>query len=172
MPQFDVRFFPSEVFWTLFSFALLFALLRWLVLPRLNAILEQRAGAIEEDLDRARQQREAAEALRADYQERLDAVGEDAKRMFKEGEEKLRREHRQMMDEWNADMRRREMAFREETEAARLRAIREVRADAAELVAGAVEKLLHEHMDEHEAEQALNEAIAELALKDERGLRH
>jgi len=162
MPQFDVSFFPSEIFWTLVSFALLFGLLKWLVLPHLTAILEQRTRVIEEEIEQARRQREEAEGLRVDYQRQLDAASEDARRLFEESEARVRRKHREMMDEWKLDMKRREAAFHEEAEASRQRAIRAIRADAAEMVVDATEKLLHEHMGKHEAEQALNEAIAEL----------
>lgn len=162
MPQFDTAFFASEIFWTLVSFALLFGLLKFLVLPRLTAIFDARSCAIEAEIERARQAREEAEQLRADYQRQMDAASEDVHRMFEEGEERVRRKHRQLMEEWKADMKRREEAFREESEIARLRAIREVRAEAAELVTDAAEKLLHEHMGKREAEQALQEAIEEL----------
>jgi len=162
MPQFDVQFFPSEIFWTLVSFLLLFALLKRLVLPRLAAILNARASAIEDEIEQARLRREEAEKLKQDYQKQLDAAAEDAQRLFRESEARVRKQHRQMMDEWKADMKRREEAFREETGIARLRAIREVRAEAAELVADATERLLHQHMGKQEAEQALGEAIADL----------
>lgn len=162
MPQFDTTYFASEIFWTLVSFALLFVLLKWLVLPRLTAVIDKRTRIIEDELNQARRQREEAEALRADYRKQLDAAAEDAQRLFQESEARVRRQHRRMMDEWKADMKRREAAFREEAEIARLRAIREIRSEAAELVSEAAGKLLQEHLGQHEAERALQEAIHEL----------
>jgi len=172
MPQFDVSFFPSEIFWTLVSFALLFGLLKWLVLPRMTAILDQRTRVIEAEIEQAKRQREEAENLRLDYQKQLDAASGDVHRMFVESEARVRRKHQQMMDEWKIDMKRRQTAFHEEAEATRQRALREIRAEAAEMVVDATEKLLHSHMDEHEAEQALNEAIAELEQAENPKLRH
>jgi F-type H+-transporting ATPase subunit b len=172
MPQFEVRFFPSEIFWTVVSFVLLFALLKWLVMPRLTMILERRTRAIEAELEKAKQQREEAEKLRGDYQRQLDDAADDARRMFDESEARVREQHRKMMDEWKSDMKRREEAFREETELARQRALREIRAEAAEMVVGATEKLLHGHMDDAEAKQALNDAIADLDKKNPKSRKH
>lgn len=172
MPQFEVKFFPSEIFWTVISFLLLFALLKWLVMPRLTAILEKRTRAIETELEKAKQQREEAEKLRVDYQRQLDDAADDARRMFDESEARVREQHRKMMDEWKADMKRREEAFHEETELARLRALRDIRAEAAEMVVGATEKLLQEHMDDAEATRALDDAIAELGEKKGKPRRH
>ncbi len=159
MSQLESTFFPSEIFWTLISFVLLFVLLKWLVMPHLSATLERRTRAIEEELDKAKEQREEAEKIREDYQRQLDDAADEAHRMFAESEARVREQHKRMMDEWKADMRRREEAFHEETELARQRAIREIRAEAADMVVGATEKLLHEHMDEDEARQALDDAI-------------
>jgi len=162
MPQFELSFFPSEIFWTLVSFALLFVLLRWLVLPRLTAILNARTSLIEEEIEQAKRQYLEAEQLRLDYQKQLDAASEDARRMFDESEARVRQRHKQLMDEWKVDMKRREAAFREESEMTRQRALREIRAEAADMVVDATEKLIHEHVDAQEAEAMLNEAIAEL----------
>lgn len=172
MPQFEVSFFPSEIFWTVVSFVLLFALLKWLVMPRLTAILDRRTRAIEAELEKAKLQREEAEKLRADYHKQLDDAADDARRMFEESEARVRKQHRKMMDEWKSDMKRREEAFREETELARQRALREIRVEAAEMVVDATEKLLHEHMDGAEAKQALDEAIADLGKKQPKSRNH
>lgn len=172
MPQFDLSFFPSEIFWTLVSFALLFGLLRWLVLPRLAAILDARTRAIEEEIEQAKLQREEAEKLKEDYRKQLDAASEDAQRMFKESDERVRAHHNQMMTEWKEDMKRREVAFREESEITRRRAVREIRAEAADLIIETTEKLIHERVGEKEAEDLLNEAISELDTDGEKLRKH
>ena len=53
MPQFDPTHFPSEIIWTLISFALLFVLLKWLVLPRLVRLIEARTRMIREEMEQA-----------------------------------------------------------------------------------------------------------------------
>jgi len=141
MPQFDITFVPSEIFWTLVTFALLFGLLRWLVLPRMAAILDRRTKVIEEEIAEAKKQREEAESLKLDYQKQMDHASDDARRMFDESDARVRQHHEQKMEEWKADMKRREAAFREESENATQRAVREIRAEAADIVDEAIDKL-------------------------------
>lgn len=172
MPQFDATFFASEIFWTLIAFALLFGLLKWLVLPRMAAILDARALAIAEEIDAAKRQRAEAEALKLDYQKQMDQASEDVRAMFEESEARVRRKQKQLMDEWKADMKRRETAFREESEIATQRAVREIRAEAADMVVEATEKLIHEHVGESEAEVLLNEAIDALENDASRVRKH
>jgi len=172
MPQFDSTHFASEILWTLISFALLFTLLKWLVLPRVAAILDTRTRAIETEIEQAKKQREEAEKLKLDYQKQLDGASEDARRMFDESEARVRQQHKQLMDEWKADMKRREAAFREESEMARQRAVREIRAEAADMVVNATEKMIHEHVGAHEAEKLLNEAVAKLSADCEKPRKH
>ena len=55
MPQFDITTYSSQIFWLLFSFGVLMFGMVWLILPRLNQILSQRADRIRQDLAKAEQ---------------------------------------------------------------------------------------------------------------------
>lgn len=60
MPQFDVSTFPSQIFWLVVSFALLYVLMSWLVLPRIGRTIEAREAKIQSDLDAAQKANDAA----------------------------------------------------------------------------------------------------------------
>ena len=65
LPQLDALTFPSQIFWLIVTFAVLYYLLSKRALPRVGDILEARQERIAADLDRAAQLRgEAEEALR------------------------------------------------------------------------------------------------------------
>ena len=65
-PPFEASTFPSQVFWLVISFAILYLLLSRLILPKLGGIIEQRKDRIASDLDEAsRMKSEADEALSA-----------------------------------------------------------------------------------------------------------
>jgi len=166
MPQFDVEHFPAEIIWTLVSFALLFALLRWLVLPRIIASLEARTRMIREEIEQARAQREQAEAVRLQYEQRLQDIAIEARRMFDEAEARIRQERHRVMDEWKAEMKRREMVFRDETEIAKQQALREIRSKTAELVTEATEKLLAQHIAEQDVDAVVNEIVRHLESRN------
>ena len=52
-PPLDTKTFPSQIFWLVIFFALLYALMSKLVLPKIACILEARRNRIEGDLARA-----------------------------------------------------------------------------------------------------------------------
>lgn len=60
MPQFDVTSFPTQIFWLVVSFALLYVLMAGLVLPRIGHTIEAREGKIQADLDAAQKANDAA----------------------------------------------------------------------------------------------------------------
>jgi len=53
MPQFDISWFPSQIFWLVVTFAIFYFVLSNFVLPQLGAAIEGRASKIEGDLARA-----------------------------------------------------------------------------------------------------------------------
>jgi len=71
LPQLDVTTFPSQIFWLAVTCVVLFQLMNKVALPRIASVLEERADAIADDLDRAEEfRRRAAEAEDA-YQQAL-----------------------------------------------------------------------------------------------------
>jgi F-type H+-transporting ATPase subunit b len=75
-PPLDSKTFPSQIFWLVIFFALLYALMSKLVLPRLASILETRRNRIEGDIARASALKDETEAALNSYNKALaDARG-------------------------------------------------------------------------------------------------
>jgi F-type H+-transporting ATPase subunit b len=75
-PPLDSSTFPSQIFWLVVFFALLYALMSKLVLPKIGGILETRKNRIDGDLARAAALKEETEAALNSYQKALtDARG-------------------------------------------------------------------------------------------------
>jgi F-type H+-transporting ATPase subunit b len=70
-PPLDSKTFPSQLFWLVVFFALLYALMSKLVLPKIAAILDARKNRIEGDLARASALKQETEAALASYQKAL-----------------------------------------------------------------------------------------------------
>jgi F-type H+-transporting ATPase subunit b len=63
LPQLDLTTFPSQIFWLAATCFVLFHLMNRVALPRIASVLEERADAIADDLDRAEEfKRKAVEA--------------------------------------------------------------------------------------------------------------
>jgi F-type H+-transporting ATPase subunit b len=70
-PPLDSKTFPSQLFWLVVFFALLYALMSKLVLPRIASILDARRNRIEGDLARASALKDETEAALNSYQKAL-----------------------------------------------------------------------------------------------------
>ncbi len=74
LPQLDFTTFPSQIFWLAVTCFVLFQLMNKIALPRIASVLEERADAIADDLDRAEEfKRKATEAEAAYHQALADA---------------------------------------------------------------------------------------------------
>ena len=68
LPQLDPSSYPSQIFWLIVTFALLYWLLSKRALPRVADVLETRQDRIAADLDRAQSLRQEAEAAMAQHE--------------------------------------------------------------------------------------------------------
>jgi len=71
LPQLDFTTFPSQIFWLAVTCFVLFQLMNKVALPRIASVLEERADAIAEDLDRAEEFKRKAADAEAAYQQAL-----------------------------------------------------------------------------------------------------
>lgn len=77
LPQLDFTTWPSQIFWLLVALVVLYQLMSKIALPRISNVLEERADAIADDLDKADELRRQAEEAEAAYRQALaDARGE------------------------------------------------------------------------------------------------
>ena len=87
MPQFDVTRFPSQIFWLVVSFAVLYFLMAKLVLPRIGGIVESRDAKIQADLDAAQKANDAARAAAQEQEKALSTARGQASQLVREAAE-------------------------------------------------------------------------------------
>lgn len=71
LPQLNVETFASQIFWLVVAFFALYWLMSKVALPRIAAVLEERADAVAADLDRAEELKRKAEEAEAAYKQAL-----------------------------------------------------------------------------------------------------
>ena len=71
LPQLDFNTFPSQIFWLLVAIVALYYLMSKIALPRIASVLEERADAIADDLDRAEEFKRKAQEAEAAYDQAL-----------------------------------------------------------------------------------------------------
>ncbi|MDA8027695.1 MAG: F0F1 ATP synthase subunit B [Nitrospiraceae bacterium] len=90
MPQFDTKFFPSLVFWSVVSFALMLLIVAKYLYPAMTRILEERRKKVSSDLDTARANREESERLLAEQRALLEKARAQSDAMIRQAEEMAR----------------------------------------------------------------------------------
>lgn len=71
MPQFDPKTMPSQIFWLIVCFAILYVIMSKVVMPTLGGTIEARAAKIQGDLDAAARARDEAKAALAHYEKSI-----------------------------------------------------------------------------------------------------
>ncbi|MGB6538214.1 MAG: F0F1 ATP synthase subunit B' [Xanthobacteraceae bacterium] len=70
-PPFQTQYYPSQIVWLVLTFSLLYVLMAKLALPRINAIIADRAKRISDDLAAAQRLKQQSEAARTGYESAL-----------------------------------------------------------------------------------------------------
>ena len=148
--------------WTLVAFAATMYILSKAAFPRIADALDKRQRAIEESIDTAEKTRNEADALLAEYRERLrearDQAEEIVARARKAGEvhereslEKAKAQREELMEQTRRDI-----------EAETRRAIQEIRNEVADLTVMATEKVTRKTLTEEDQRRLVEEALEEV----------
>ena len=78
LPQLDLKTWPTQLFWLVVSFIIMYALMSTLVTPRIRTVLEDRQKRISSDLQKAREADTQVNEMRADYEASLAAARSEA----------------------------------------------------------------------------------------------
>lgn len=141
-----------------------FAILVWKRVPALiGAALDKKIAGIREQLNEAAQLRAEAEALKAEYEAKSAAAGQEAQTMI----ERARAEADGIVAKAEADaaalVERRARMAEDKIAAAERTAVEQVRAKAAQAAAAAAETLIREHVDAAADKNMVDAAIRDLA---------
>ena len=71
MPQLDFAHFPNQIFWLIVTLVVIYMVLSRVALPRIGAVLAQRAGTISNDIAAAEDLKRKAEEAEAAYDKAL-----------------------------------------------------------------------------------------------------
>jgi F-type H+-transporting ATPase subunit b len=148
--------------WTLVVFGLTLYFLWKVAFPRIAEALDKRQHAIEESIDAAEKTRREADALLAEYRERLsdargqaDEIVSRARRTAEASENEILADARSKREEMMAQTRR-------DIEAETRRAIQQIRAEVADLTVLATEKVTRKTLDSDDQKRLVEQALAEL----------
>ena len=141
MPQLDPTYYPTQLFWLVVVFSLLFVVLWKIALPRISRIREVRQSKIEADLEKAKAVKIEAESVLQAYEKLLAKASLEAQEINHKMFDEVSTERARRLDEVAQSIVKRlqeaEAAISEEER----RAAIEVNSLSADLVGLATEKL-------------------------------
>lgn len=79
VPQLDPTYFPSQIFWLLIYFVLMYGLMSKVALPKVARVMESRDDKIRRDLENAHRARTESEELQSLYNRSLRDADEEAR---------------------------------------------------------------------------------------------
>jgi F-type H+-transporting ATPase subunit b len=92
LPQLNFDAFPSQIFWLIVAVVVLYLLFSRSVLPKIAGVMEERADAVEDDLDRAAELKRKAEEAEKAYQKALADAEAEAQRIAAETRAEINKE--------------------------------------------------------------------------------
>ncbi len=148
--------------WTLVVFVLSMYVLSKLAFPRIAEALDKRQQAIEESIDTAERTRVKADALLAEYRERLHEARDQADEIVARARKTAENNESEAIAE--AKRKREEMMeqTRRDIEQETRRAIQEIRGEVANLTVLATEKVTRKTLNEKDQKRLVDEALSEL----------
>jgi F-type H+-transporting ATPase subunit b len=159
-PPLDTRTYPSQIFWLVITFVVLFAVLWRMASPRIGKVIGERKGRIADDLSMAEKHKTDAEAALASYQSaladarsRAHVAAEENRKLVETEVEKAKAQ---------ADAEARDAAARAEASiaASRAEAAKHVTKAAQDAAAAIVARLIGDTVTPEEAEAAVKAAGA------------
>lgn len=149
-------------FWVLISMAI-FAVLVWKPATRtITSALDQRAARIRGELDEARQLREEAEQLLAEYQQQQRQAASEAQAIVAHAREEAERIAAQAASDLEQTLARRQRLAEERIAQAESRALDEIRSVAVDTAIAAAREVIASEIDEQRGGALIDSAIAAL----------
>jgi F-type H+-transporting ATPase subunit b len=154
------------MFWTLVVFLFLFAILGKLVFPKITAAVEAREKALEEAIEGAKRDREAAARALAEQQKQIEAARLEAQKIIVEGRqvgEKLRAD---MIEESQRQQQAMLERARREIETEKENAIAEMRREAIELAIAGASKVIEKNLDDQSNRKIVESFLSSIPVSE------
>ena len=163
MPQFDVHFFSSLIFWEVVSFGILLWVLYKFAFPPILEALETRERKIRDSIEQAEQNRATAEQRLAEYEAKLNGAAQEAEAIVTEAKAKAQR----LLEENEQRLRTESERIRTETtqeiERERRKALQDIRTEAADLALTVAERVLERSLSDDDHRRLAQQAVQAVA---------
>jgi F-type H+-transporting ATPase subunit b len=148
--------------WTLLVFGFTMILLSKLAFPRISDALQRRQRSIEESIDTAERTRTEADALLAEYRERLKEARAQAEEIVQRARQTADTHEHESKERGQEILAEAARHAERDIEAATKRALDDIRKEVADLTIMATEKVTRKTLTEADQKRLVEEALNEL----------
>ena len=153
---------PGLMIWTLLAFGTAMLVLRKFAFPRIVEILDRRQHQIEETIDVSERTKAEADALLAEYRERLKEARVQAEEIVARARKSAEVTERESRDAARVQREELMQQTRRDIQAETRRAIQEIRSEVADLTVLATEKVTRKVLTADDQRRLVDEALSEL----------
>ena len=158
MPQLNPLDWAPQIIWLILTFGILYLLMVKVVLPRIGGVIDERAAHIAKDLAEADKLRRETEEAIAAYEQALAEAKQKAHAIVDAGRTKLKEEMAAERTKLDQELGKKSAEAEARIDAAKVSAMKEVSAVAADVAADIVRQLIGSVPSKAEIEKAVQEA--------------
>ena len=148
--------------WTLIVFGATLLLLKRFAFPAISGALDRRQKAIEDSIDTAERTRAEADALLAEYRERLKEARAQAEEIVQRARSSAEAHEREAKEQGREMVAEAAKRAERDIEAARRKALDDIRNEVADLTIMATEKVTRKTLTDADQRRLVEEALGEL----------
>ncbi len=150
------------MFWTLIIFVLLFALLTKFAFPKIIGAVEAREKALEDAIQAAKRDREAAASLLEEHRKQIEAARGDAQQLIAEERATAEKLRQGLLDQARQEQQAMLERARADIASERDKAIAELRREAVELAIAGAGRVIEENLDNKKNRQLVESFLSSL----------
>jgi F-type H+-transporting ATPase subunit b len=150
------------MFWTLLIFGMLYFILRKWAFGPITAAVEAREKALEEAIEGARRDREAAAKLLEDHRTKLEAARDDAQKLIAEGRTLAEKMRQDLLEQTRREQQDILQRARQEIDSEKQKAIAELRREAVDLALAGASKVIEQNLDSTKNRQLVENYLSSL----------
>ena len=159
LPQLDADTYPTQIFWLVVTFVILYLIMSKVALPRIAEVLEERQERIADDIETAERLRAEAASVQAEYEKALAEARGKAQDLFRETGVLIAKDHTDAETEAAKKLARKTKTAETRIAKQRAEALENLRTVASETAAAATAKLIGIEPSANDVSRAV-EAVA------------
>ena len=142
MPQLNPDYWVSQIFWVILIFGTLYVILWRIILPKINANLENRKSQILTDLNDAQKFEEQSKEKLSEYNQILNQAKQEAKKILDGTRKKINRDIESKKNQFNLEIKKEIEKAEKEIKTLQLSSIKNINKIAIETSSEIVRKIL------------------------------